>query len=269
MERWFLLEDGPSSGAYNMAVDEFLLRRSEEEGARPVLRLYSFDPPAITIGFHQDPDKVLDMDAVRRDGIDVVRRVTGGRALLHEGEITYCVSAPSGRPPFAGGLRECFMKISQAIVGALERVGVNAEISGGRPARREGRDVSPCLVSVSRHEITAGGRKIVGSAQRRARGAFIQHGSILVRPASEKISRYLGGDWSSLADRITSVSAETGREPEAGEMESALRESFAIVFDTGWTKLEIPSPRTAGAGASGAAAVVAGRAPIPGEEARL
>ena len=118
MAGWFLIDDEPASGARNMAVDEFLLKRAEKKGGAPVLRLYSFSPPAITIGYHQDAERVIDMSAASADGLDVVRRITGGRALLHDGELTYSVTAPLG-PPFGQGLADTFLLIAGVIVSAL------------------------------------------------------------------------------------------------------------------------------------------------------
>jgi lipoate-protein ligase A len=215
MARWLLIDDGPSTGARNMAVDEFLLRRADNGGGAPVLRLYSFRPPAITLGYHQDAASAIDLEAASSDGIDVVRRITGGRALLHAGELTYSVTAPLG-PPFDGTLSGTFLAIAGVIVSALGRSGVRARIGGGRGGERRGMNSSPCLASAGRHEITAGGRKISGSAQRRMRRAFIQHGSILLRAGSERIERYLPYASGSLAGTITTVEAEAGL-PDGGE----------------------------------------------------
>ena len=209
MTQWLLVDDAPASGARNMAVDELLLRRVENDGGAPVLRLYSFSPPAITLGYHQDVSKAIDIDAAAADGLDVVRRITGGRALLHDGELTYSVTAPVG-PPFGNGLAETFLFIAGVIVSALRSVGIEAQLGSAKHAGLESRMSSPCLVSTSRHEITAGGRKISGSAQRRTGGAFIQHGSILLRAGSERIEKFLHGGWKGLAGMITTVEAETG-----------------------------------------------------------
>ncbi|HSG28215.1 MAG TPA: lipoate--protein ligase family protein, partial [Candidatus Krumholzibacterium sp.] len=246
MERWSLIDDAPSNAAFNMAVDEFLLREAEKGMSGPVLRLYSFDPPAVTIGFHQDPSRILDMGALSRDGIDIVRRVTGGRALLHDGELTYSLTAGTDHPSFDGGLQGTFLQISGAVVEALREVGVDARISGGKDRRSpdgstgsagnaagEAGDTgldSPCLVSTSRHEVTARGRKIVGSAQRRSHSAFLQHGSILLEPASEKISRYLLGDFGDLSSKMTSVKAETERPDAAKSLRDSLVRAFGRVF---------------------------------------
>ncbi len=230
MQRWFLIDDKPSTGAVNMAVDEFILSKIENKGGDPFLRLYSFNPPAVTIGYHQDPGKVIDVEKLERDGIGLARRITGGRALLHDGELTYCVAASAGSPPFDGSLRETFLGISRALVRALRSVGVQAEIAGGKPGRPGGSMTSPCLVSASRHEIVVRGRKIAGNAQRRTRTAFLQHGSILLRPASERITRYLKGDWGDLGSLVTSVAAERGVDISDGEMREALKESFTGTF---------------------------------------
>jgi len=225
MTEWLLIDDAPASGARNMAVDEFLLRRTEKEGGAPVLRLYSFSPPAITIGYHQDAGKAIDVDAAISDGIDVVRRITGGRALLHDGELTYSVAAAVG-PPFGQGLADTFQSIAEIIVGALRSLGVEAALGGARHVGVESSMTSPCLVSTSRHEITAGGKKISGSAQRRTGGAFIQHGSVLIRGGSERIERYIRGGWEGLENAMTTVEAETGDT----DCDRRLRESIIDLF---------------------------------------
>jgi lipoate-protein ligase A len=225
MAGWLLIDDGPASGARNMAVDEFLLKRAEHEGGAPVLRLYSFRPPAITLGYHQDASEAIDLDAVAADGLDVVRRITGGRALLHDGELTYSVTSPIG-PPFGHGLVDTFLVIAGVIVSALRSLGIEAQVGRSKHDSDKSPMSAPCLVSTSRHEITAGGRKISGSAQRRTGGAFIQHGSILLREGSERIGLYLGGEWKDLAGMITTVEAETG---DTGK-ERELRDSIIDLF---------------------------------------
>jgi lipoate-protein ligase A len=231
MTEWFLIDDEPAGGARNMAIDEFLLKRAGLKGGAPVLRLYSFSPPAITLGWHQDAAKAIDLAAAEADGIDVVRRITGGRALLHDGELTYSVTAPIG-PPFGQGLSETFLAIAGVIVSALRAAGVEAELGAARHAGAESRISSPCLVSTSRHEITAGGKKISGSAQRRTGGAFIQHGSILMRPGSERIERYLRGGWKGLAEAITTVEAETGDAGKDMELRGNIIKAFGAMMGT-------------------------------------
>ena len=238
MNRWRLLDDEARTAAENMARDEFLLERAEKVGGAPVLRLYSFDPPAISIGYQQDPAEVLDLGALGRDRVDLVRRITGGRALLHDGELTYSVCAPIGKNAFGAGLAETFLAISGALASALRSLGVDAALESGRPGRGAG-NVAPCLVSVSRYEVAARGKKIAGSAQRRTRKAFLQHGSILLRPASGRIVEYARGDWRFLEGRVTSVAEERGGALEEREVRSALVEAFATRFSIRWEPVEL------------------------------
>ncbi len=230
MERWFLFDDGPSTGARNMAVDEVLLGKVENECSAPILRLYSFDPPAVTVGYHQGAGHGLDRERLERDGVDVVKRFTGGRALLHDGELTYCIVAGTDRPPFDTHLQDSFLRISEALVHALRSIGVDARVSNGRTVNASRIFSKPCLDSVSRHEITAGGRKIVASAQRRSKRSFLQHGSILLTPASERIVDYLPGGRVTLAGRATSVYAEIGREVDTSLVRRAVAEGFEEIF---------------------------------------
>ncbi len=239
MKRWSLIDDKAFSGAVNMAFDEYLLDKAENGHLPPVLRLYSFSPPAVTIGFHQDPGRVVDMGSLASDGIDLVRRITGGRALLHAGELTYSVVAPLGPPFFSGGLQKTFLDISKAIVDALNSVGVDAAISDGRSFTRGESQGSPCLVSTSRHEVSVKGRKIVGSAQRRTASAFLQHGSILLCPASAGIVKYIKGDWKDISSMVTSVEEETGSADMDVIVRKGLIDSFAEVFGVGFDEMSI------------------------------
>ncbi len=222
-----------------MARDEFLLGRAKRMGGPPVLRLYSFEPHAVTIGYHQDPAAVLKLDRLRRDGIDVVRRITGGRALFHAGELTYCVVVAQGHRLFRGGLSKTYCAIAHGLAAALRRLGIDAHVSNGKWERKGDPLVPPCLVSVSRHEITVGGKKIVAGAQRRTRGALLQHGSILLGPGSERIAGYATGNWDLLSERTTNVSTEAGREVGRDEMKRALREAFAESFGAAWIPLTL------------------------------
>jgi lipoate-protein ligase A len=239
MDRWLFLDNGPASGAENMALDELLLARVERDGGAPVLRLYSFDPAAITIGAHQNPGKILDIAAVRADGLDCVRRITGGRALLHEGELTYCVVAPLSCPHFGAGTHETHLTISAALSAALRSLGVEAEVSRGREIARLKGITPPCLSSVARSELAVGGKKIAGSAQRKTASAFLQHGSILVSPGSERIVKYLRGSWGSLEGRVTSISGELGRAVDHVSLRRRVAAAFSDMFNIEWVPLRL------------------------------
>jgi lipoate-protein ligase A len=238
MDRWLLLDSDPAPGAENMALDELLLERAERGGA-PVLRLYAFNPPAITFGAHQDPERIIDFDAARADGIDCVRRITGGRALLHEGELTYSVVGPVRCARFGAGLVETHLTISRALAAAIGSIGCAAEVSRGREVSRPKGIPPPCLSSVTRCELTVGGRKIAGSAQRQTAAAFLQHGSLLVRPGSERIVKYLRGSWGSLESRITTIEGELGAPVDDSVLRGSIVEAFSALFEIAWEPLRL------------------------------
>ncbi len=162
--------------------------------------------------------------------------------MLHDGELTYAVCGPLGKGPFGAGLAETFLAISDALTSALRSLGVDAVLESGRPGGLPGDragSAAPCLVSVSRYEIAARGRKIAGSAQRRTRTAFLQHGSILLRPASERIVEYARGDWRFFKGRITNIAGERGGAVDEREVRSALVDAFATRFSVRWQPLEL------------------------------
>ncbi len=232
-----MIESGAAGGDENMAVDELLLARADSEGGAPVLRLYSFDPPAITVGFHQDPEEVIDVRAAREDGIGVVRRITGGRALLHAGEITYSLTAPAcGR--FKESLANTFLEIAEAVTDALRASGVDAEVSKGGSGGAGRIGAAPCIASTGRREISAGGRKISGSAQRRTRSSFIQHGSIFLRPGSERISDYLRHPPPDLGSMMTTVESETGEPVDPVIFGGTIVQSFSSRFGVRFRRME-------------------------------
>ena len=238
MDRWLFLDDGPAPGAENMARDELIFEKAARGGA-PVLRLYCFEPAAITIGYHQDPRTSLDLNAVQADGLDWVRRITGGRVLLHDGELTYCIAAPASSIPFSARFGETYLKISEALCAALRSIGVDAAVSRRQERARSSGAIPPCLCSVSRYELAVGGKKIAGSAQRKTAAAFLQHGSILLRRSSARITKYVRGSWDSIEDRITSVSDELGGGVDPKTLRSALAKSFSDVFEVGWEPVRL------------------------------
>jgi lipoate-protein ligase A len=182
-----LLEPHPRPGTLNMAIDEAVLRSVAAHRAPPTLRLYGWAPPALTLGRGQ-PYADADVDALRRGGVALLRRMTGGTAVLNRDELTYAVAATVKEPRFsAANIAESYRGISGALLVALERLGLAyAEASGrddqggaerGRRATAAGR--SPvCFEIPSDYEITVEGRKLVGSSQMRVRGGILQHGSL-------------------------------------------------------------------------------------------
>lgn len=172
---WRTLVTLPRSGAANMALDHALMERARRTGER-VLRVYTWSTPTLSLGRHQVACGRVNAEAARSLGVALVRRPTGGRALLHHREVTYSVTAPLGR---GDSVREWYAAINEILLGALRSLGVNAE-----PAVVEGRTPLPgsgsCFVRADEGEISVDGRKLVGSALLRQEDALLQHGSILI-----------------------------------------------------------------------------------------
>jgi lipoate-protein ligase A len=179
--RFRFLVDEPGVGSLNMALDEVLLNSAGEPGGGATVRIYGFDPPTVSFGYRQALSEVVNVAACREAGVGWVRRPTGGRALLHQHEVTYSVSSPV-EGPFQGlGVRALYDSVSLAIRRALTALGVSLDPPQSSVRAMEPPIHGPCLALPGPHEITAGGRKVVASSQRRSRRAFLQHGSILSR----------------------------------------------------------------------------------------
>jgi lipoate-protein ligase A len=171
-----IVDDQPRSGAANMAMDQALAEAAAAGEAPPTLRFYRWQPPAVSLGRHQ-PIADIDAETIERLGYEIVRRPTGGRAILHTDELTYAVTAAAGEPRVSGSLMDAYLRLSNALLSGLQRVGLNADKAGGDV--RAGPNVSAaCFEVPSAYEITAHGRKLIGSAQSRRAGYVLQHGSL-------------------------------------------------------------------------------------------
>jgi lipoate-protein ligase A len=178
---WRLLRHGPADGAFNMAVDETLYRSAVEGVAPPTLRLYSWSRPTLSLGRLQSVHEAGDVTACRRLGIALLRRPSGGRAVLHHKELTFSVAVPA-RSLGRVSVRDAYAWGVAPIRAALERAGVPLDPHSdakGFPACKAERGLA-CFAVRSGHEIEASGRKLVGIAQLWSRRGFLQHGSILL-----------------------------------------------------------------------------------------
>lgn len=176
--QWRLIRTPPSPGAWNMAVDEAILESVGTKSVLPTLRLYAWDPACLSLGYSQSFLEV-DRQAVAQKGWQVVRRPTGGRAILHTDELTYSVIAPLHEPRVMGSVLESYRRLSQALLNALERLGLPARADRVYPLPQGAQAGGPvCFEVPSNYEITANGKKLVGSAQTRRREGVLQHGSL-------------------------------------------------------------------------------------------
>jgi len=223
--------DGPA----NMAIDEALLRGVADGTSPPTVRVFGWRPPTVSIGHGQLAERELEMAACRTAGVGVVRRPTGGRAVLHAGELTYSVSGLAVRDGLGRTVMETYRLIAEALVRGLGRLGVEAELSEleTSPRPRGERATPPCFASAGRYEIVVGGRKLVGSAQRRLGEAILQHGSLLIDASHSGIAGLLRipeGEREAvrraLAMKTTDLAGILGRTPDFDEVASAILSGF-------------------------------------------
>lgn len=229
MPMWNYIDSGPNLGVYNMALDEELLARAQAGEDRPVLRLYAWQPPAVSLGRFQKSETAVNAEACKRLGYDIVRRITGGRTVLHDKELTYSIIARTDNPLFPANVLGTYKVIAAGLLAGLRNLGIPAELvsRGGRHAERvdtKAKDAA-CFSSPSWHELLVHGRKIVGSAQRRVSGAFLQHGSILMDYDPQQEAAVIPGGCA--GDVVTSIRRELGREVPLDEVKQAFVNGFA------------------------------------------
>lgn len=199
--------DGAATGQVNMDRDAALLAE-HRPGGDPVLRLYRWEPAAVSLGYNQDLAG-FDEEALGAAGYGLVRRPTGGRAILHADELTYAVIGTSPGSMFGSSLHETYMKINQALLMFLTDLGIAADISPGES--REAARGLVCFHSAGRHEVSVAGRKLIGSAQRRTGGVFLQHGSILAGPRHLELPTFLRSDESRQDGHLAEATTDLGQ----------------------------------------------------------
>lgn len=205
MKNLRVIRDGPLPGAANMARDRELLAAYRQD-SDPWLRLYRWSPPAVSLGYHQDSQD-FDTSALAARGYDLVRRPTGGRAILHAEELTYAVVGTSPSSLFGSTLHSTYRSINAALLTFLAALGLQGEISRGES--RAARHGLVCFHSAGQHEIKVKGRKLIGSAQRRIGRVFLQHGSILTGPAHAELADFQRGDAARHSSRQELLAATT------------------------------------------------------------
>ncbi len=179
-----------------MAVDELLLREVDLDSP-PILRLYGWSAPTLSLGYAQNVDRHVNRDVCVQRNVPVVRRLTGGKAVLHDKELTYAIIGHPNRFPYHNDLMDSYKIIGEAFVRSFEIMGIRAEMAENRQNRVRKGAMSSCFAAPSAYEILVAGRKILGSAQKRTAGGILQHGSLLFQ--------YCSNDWESLLSKMTAV----------------------------------------------------------------
>ena len=186
---WRLIIGSEADGATNMAVDQAILEAVIEGSSPPTLRFYAWSPPCLSLGRSQ-PLSDVDLGACRAAGVDVVRRPTGGRSILHTDELTYSVALLQTDARAEGGVLEGYRRLSEGLLAGLQGLGVAAiQAMGGRKPQAE--PTAICFETPADYEITVDDLKLVGSAQWRARGGVLQHGTLPLCGDLTRILDYL------------------------------------------------------------------------------
>jgi lipoate-protein ligase A len=255
MEIWRLLIDDPAPGAANMARDEAIAAAHAAGAAPPTLRLYRWRPACLSLGRFQRSGEV-DRAACARAGVAVVRRPSGGRALLHDAELTYAVVARADHPLLGGdSILASYRRISAALLAGLRRLGVDAELTPAsqNAERRTMNDEhavtvvqrsafsvqrsAACFDTPAAYELTVAGRKLAGSAQTRRGNVLLQHGAIPLAPHAARLATLLRDPPGDLGARMIALDEAAGRTIAFDELAGALIAGFAeawrVAFERG------------------------------------
>jgi lipoate-protein ligase A len=228
-ERWRFIDTGVCRASYNMALDEAIATVVKKGNSAPTLRLYGWDRPSVSIGYFQ---KISDInrDYCIENNIPIVRRPTGGRAILHDYEITYSFSIKIDTGIFSRGLLDSYEKISKAFSLALSKIGLAPEMKLRRESHR---NRSPlCFESTSYGEITFNSKKVIGSAQKRWPGGLLQHGSIPFTIDEDKTAKVFRLNSSEIGEKLTGLK-KIIFDLNIESFKNAIKASFEETFDTG------------------------------------
>jgi len=233
---WRYLDTSFSNGYENMAIDEAIFTRCQQGKLPPTIRFYGWTPPAVSLGYFQKAENTVDFKACERQGIDVVRRLSGGRTVLHDKELTYSLICPEGTLPFTTNILETYKTISECLISALKSLNLNVQWVTFRDKHSSSthlhKKTASCFSSPSWYEITIEGKKICGSAQKRRGGVFLQHGSILLEHDAEMLAEVLFS-WKSKQELLaeirsttTSINSHLAKKITFYELQTLMRESF-------------------------------------------
>ncbi|MDY6826102.1 MAG: lipoate--protein ligase family protein [Bacillota bacterium] len=247
LHQWRLILDPPLRGEKNMGKDLAIMEEVAAGESLPTLRIYRWSPPAVSLGYFQDENEVVDLAACAEAGIDVVRRPTGGRAVFHDQELTYSIIVPEAHPFINnGGVMESYRAISRGLITAFNLLEIPAYLT---PEKEKRAILAPgsCFDTPSAYEIQVDGKKVVGSAQLRRKGIVLQHGSILFALPLDLYQRILKKDPRPPDDRRKGVDLgekaagllDLGCNVNYEKMTRALIKAFSMVIPAVFASMRI------------------------------
>jgi lipoate-protein ligase A len=252
---WRFLDTGFLSGAWNMAIDEAMMLAHAQGLVPPTLRFFRWQPPCVSLGYFQAADDV-DWDECARRGYDVVRRPTGGRAILHDKELTYSIVIADKEIEGGSSVLASYASLSQGLILGLRALGIEAHLEGKRQigcraSAAKGKSLSSfiphlssliseanCFTAAARCDLVVGSKKIVGSAQVRRESVILQHGSVPLRLDAEAWQAVLPGT-PDLRFVATDVNGEVSQNVEYEDLAQALRGGFEVTWEIQWEPSEL------------------------------
>ncbi|MFS0780957.1 biotin/lipoate A/B protein ligase family protein [Bacillus sp. 1P06AnD] len=242
-EKWLFIDSGNCSPGYNMAMDEMLLQWHSEGKIPPVIRFYGWNPATLSIGYFQKAEKEIDLQKVKDQGLGFVRRATGGRAVLHEHELTYSVIVTEEHPKMPKNVTDAYRVISEGILKGFLNLDFDAYFAVPKTEEEHQRLKDPrssiCFDAPSWYELVVEGRKVAGSAQTRQKGVILQHGSILLDLEIDKLfdlflfknDRIKERMMKSFSSKAVAINDLSERKVTLEEAKQAFREGFAEGLD--------------------------------------
>jgi len=235
-QKWKLVLEEASDGATNLALDGILLDRVSKASApiNTYLRFYGWKQPTLSLGFAQKSSRVIDFDFCRRHQIQVVRRITGGRAVLHHREVTYAVISNDQLLFSKSSIEATYYEIARALSCGLQHLDIETSLAVLSKSKRktlQSKFYSACFTRSHNHEILFAGKKLIGSAQRRTHQAFLQHGSILLDLDPDLSAGAIQGITpQNLASSTATVKSCLGYIPDWTLITSCLQKGFRQIF---------------------------------------
>lgn len=251
MSKWRLILNPPQDGAWNMAVDEAILEFAANHIVPPTLRLYDWQPYTLSLG-HAQPVSDVHLEKLQKRKWGLVRRPTGGHAILHADELTYSICAPEDNDIVQGGVLESYRKISRGLLEALEILGIHAD-SKPKDSSDRGKNTDPvCFHYPSDYEITYQNKKIIGSAQARKKGGVLQHGAIPLLGDITRITSVLSfsndkneaDESNKLRNRAANLSNILQREVRWDEFAEAMQSGFSKAHHIEWAQDDLSIAET-------------------------